>query len=141
MHLYVKKIRPDAILPKYALPDDAGMDLYASETVVLQSNEKKGISTGIAMAIPKGHVGLVWDKSGLASKFHLHTLAGVIDETYRGEIIVIVGNFGKQPYTIEKGKKIAQLLIQPILHPVLEEVDELNTTLRGSSGFGSTGMD
>ena len=140
MHLRVKKLTPTAILPKYANPGDAGLDIYADETVVLQPNEKKTIKTGIAFALPPNHVGLVWDKSGLASKFHLHTFAGVIDETYRGELMIMICNFGVSPYTIEKGKKIAQLLIQPILHPSIEEVQELDSTLRGEGGFGSTGL-
>lgn len=140
MQLLIKKLHPDAIVPKYALPGDAGMDLYACETVVLEPNQKTTVKTGIAMAIPKGHVALVWDKSGIASKYHLHTLAGVIDENYRGELSVVIGNFGSVPYTIEKGKKFAQLLIQPVLQPETKEVDSLDETIRGSGGFGSTGL-
>lgn len=140
MQLLIKKLHPDAIVPKYALPGDAGMDLYACETVVLEPNQKTTVKTGIAMAIPKGHVALVWDKSGIASKHHLHTLAGVIDENYRGELGVVIGNFGSVPYTIEKGKKFAQLLIQPVLQPETKEVDSLDETVRGSGGFGSTGL-
>lgn len=139
MRVLLKKLSPEAILPKYALPGDAGMDLFSNETIILQPNEKKTIKTGIALAIPPGHVGLVWDKSGLASKFHLHTFAGVIDETYRGELQVVLGNFSTVPYTIEKGTKIAQLLIQPIVQAQLEEVSSLNETSRGAGGFGSTG--
>ncbi len=140
MHLLIKKLHPDASVPKYALPGDAGMDLYALETITLAPNQKTIIPTGIAMAIPKGHVGLVWDKSGIASKHHLHTLAGVIDENYRGEIRVVIGNFGEQSYTIEKGKKFAQLLIQPVVQPETREVDSLDETNRGAGGFGSTGL-
>ncbi len=140
MHLRVKKLTPTAILPKYANPGDAGLDIYADETVVLQPNEKKTIKTGIAFALPPNHVGLVWDKSGLASKFHLHTFAGVIDESYRGELQIVIGNFGSASYTIEKGKKIAQLLVQPISYTSVEEVSELAETQRGSGGFGSTGL-
>ena len=140
MRLLIKKLSPDAITPKFALPGDAGMDIYANETMTLQPNQKHAVKTGIALAIPPGHVGLVWDKSGMAVKFHLHTFAGVIDETYRGELMIMICNFGVSPYTIEKGKKIAQLLIQPILHPSIEEVQELDSTLRGEGGFGSTGL-
>jgi len=140
MQLLIKKLHPDAIIPKYALPGDAGMDLYALETIILSPNQKTIVPTGIAMAIPKNHVGLVWDKSGIASKHHLHTLAGVIDETYRGELKVVIGNFGELPYTIEKGKKFAQLLIQPITHPEIQEVETLDETHRGAGGFGSTGL-
>ena len=140
MKLLVQKLSPDAILPKYANPGDAGLDIFANETVTLSPNEKKTIKTGIAFALPENHVGLVWDKSGLASKFHLHTFAGVIDESYRGELQIVLGNFGTQPYTIEKGQKIAQLLVQPITYAHVEEVSALNTTQRGTGGFGSTGL-
>lgn len=140
MHLAFKKLSPDAIIPKYALPGDAGMDLFSNEQLVLQPNEKKTIKTGIAMAIPPGHVGLVWDKSGLASKHHLHTFAGVIDETYRGELQVVLANFSDKPFPIEKGQKIAQLLIQPVLQLPIQEVPELDATVRGAGGFGSTGL-
>lgn len=140
MKLLVQKLSPDAILPKYANPGDAGLDIFANETVTLSPNEKKTIKTGIAFALPENHVGLVWDKSGLASKFNLHTFAGVIDESYRGELQIVLGNFGTQPYTIEKGQKIAQLLVQPITYAQVEEVSALNTTQRGTGGFGSTGL-
>jgi len=140
MRLLIQKLSPEAILPKYALPHDAGMDVYSNETITLLPNEKKTIKTGIALAIPPGHVGLVWDKSGLASKFHLHTLAGVIDEMYRGELQIVLGNFGAAPYTIQKGTKIAQLLIQPIVHAQPAEVSALDETERGAGGFGSTGL-
>jgi dUTP pyrophosphatase len=140
MKLLIKKLSPDATIPRYARPLEAGLDLYSNETVVLQPNEKKTIKTGIALALPPGHVGLVWDRSGLASKFHLHTFAGVIDETYRGELSIVIGNFGTQPYTIEKNTRIAQLLVQPIVQPEVNEVTELSETNRGSGGFGSTGL-
>lgn len=140
MQLLIKKLHPDAIVPKYALPGDAGMDLYACETVVLHPGERGAIPTGIAMSIPKGHVALVWDKSGPPLKTGLHTLAGVIDETYRGELKIVAINHGKEVITLEKGKKIAQLLIQPIAQPSVHEVNELDETVRGSGGFGSTGL-
>lgn len=140
MHLLIKKLHPDAIIPKFALPGDAALDIYSNETIILQAGQKATVKTGIAFAIPKDHVGLVWDKSGMASKFHLHTLAGVIDENYRGELHIVIANFGENPYTIEKGKKIAQLLIQPIVHPEIKEVEELDATVRGEGAFGSTGL-
>lgn len=140
MLLRVKKLSATAKLPSYANPGDAGLDIYADETVTLSPNEKKTIKTGIAFALPPNHVGLVWDKSGLASKFHLHTFAGVIDESYRGELQIVLGNFGTEPYTIEHGKKIAQLLVQPIAYVKVEETSDLPSTQRGSGGFGSTGL-
>ena len=96
--------------------------------------------TGIAMAIPDGFVGLVWDKSGLAVKQGLHRLAGVIDSGYRGEIQVALINLGNEQIQIAKGQKIAQLLFQKVEHAQLEEVKDLDATARGASGFGSTGL-
>ncbi len=140
MKVLIQKLHPDAILPRYANPKDAGLDLFSNEEVVLQPNEKKTVKTGIALALPENHVGLVWDKSGIASKLHLHTFAGVIDESYRGELQIVIGNFSAQPYKIEKGQKIAQLLVQPITYAHIEEVSTLNETQRGLGGFGSTGL-
>ena len=92
------------------------------------------------MAIPTGYAGLVWDKSGIAAKAGLKTMGGVIDASYRGEILVIVTNLSQEAYHIEKGSKIGQLLIQKVEFPDICEVDELDGTIRGESGFGSTGM-
>lgn len=139
MTLKIKKLAADAILPKYANPYDAGMDLYALETVTLQPNERQSISTGIAMAIPPGYVGLIWDKSGIAGKHGLKTMAGVIDAGYRGEIKIVVHNFSSQSYTFEKGTKVAQMLIQAVEQKQIVEVEELDDTTRGEGGFGSTG--
>jgi dUTP pyrophosphatase len=140
MKLLVQKLHPDAILPKYALPGDAGLDLFSLEKVVLAPQQKAIVKTGIAIALPPGHAGLIWDKSGMAAKFHLHVIGGVFDETYRGEYTIILVNLGENPYTIEKGSKIAQLLIQPILQPEVVEVPRLDDTVRGGGKFGSTGL-
>ena len=140
MLLRFKKIHPDAIVPKYALPKDAGMDLFACEEKTLSPGERGTVSTGIAMALPSGHVGLIWDKSGPPLKTGLHTMAGVLDETYRGEIKIVVINHGSEPIRIEKGQKVAQLLVQPIAQPEVQEVPELDATVRGTGGFGSTGL-
>ncbi len=139
MTLKAKKLHPDALLPKYALANDAGMDFYANETLVLPPQERKLVSTGIALAIPQGYVGLIWDKSGIALKHGLKVMAGVIDSGYRGEIKILLHNLSSQPFTIERGKKIAQMLIQPIERKNIVEVDELDETPRGEGGFGSTG--
>ena len=141
MVIKIKKLSVTAIIPKFANPGDAGMDFYANETIILQSHERKLISTGISMAIPYGYVGLIWDKSGLASKHGLKTMAGVIDSGYRGEIKILVHNLSDQTYTIQQGKKIAQMLIQPIEQREIVEVTDLNETKRGNEGFGSTGLD
>lgn len=141
MNLYVKKIRPSAIIPDYANEHDAGMDLYAAESTTIMPGEHSLIPSGIAMSIPEGYVGLIWDKSGLAVKHKLVTIAGVIDSGYRGEIQVALMNTGSEPYSVEAGKKIAQLLVQPVLLPTIVEMDELPTSQRGANGFGSTGLD
>ncbi len=140
MKIPLKKLTDNAILPQYAHQYDAGMDLFSNEEVELQPNTRALVATGIAMAIPQGMVGLVWDKSGLAVKSALTTLAGVIDSTYRGEIKIAIYNLSDEVYKIEAGQKIAQMLIQPVEAPELEEVVELEETQRGEGGFGSTGV-
>jgi len=139
LKILIKKLTKEAKIPSRAYPDDAGIDLYALKEVVLEPGKLATIPTGIAVALPKGSVGLIWDKSGLASSFGLKTLGGVIDEGYRGEIKVLVINLGKEKVVIKKGSKIAQLLVQPILRPDIEVVEELPSSLRGERGFGSSG--
>jgi dUTP pyrophosphatase len=139
MKIKIKKLHSDAIIPKYAHPGDAGMDLYTVEAFELKPGERKSIKLGIAMEIPSGYVGLIWDKSGLSHKYGLKTLGGVIDSIFRGEIQVGVINLSTEPIKFEKGHKIAQLLIQKVESVVLKEVDELSDSSRGDGGFGSTG--
>ncbi len=139
MNCKVKKLTPDAIIPSYAHKGDAGLDLYASETITFLPGEYKSIPTGISLALPKGTVGLIWDKSGLSIKYGLKTLGGVVDASYRGEILVGMINLGKKSYTFEKGHKIAQMLIQKVEYVKIKEVAELDKTSRGKGGFGSTG--
>lgn len=139
MNIQIKKLSSEAKLPTYANEYDAGMDLYAYETVTIQPHSRAVVPTGIAVAIPVGHVGLVWDKSGMATKYGLTTLAGVIDAGYRGEILIAVYNTSEQAYVAEAGKKIAQLLIQPVVCPTISEVDQLSNSARGERGFGSSG--
>ncbi len=139
MKLQVSLLSPNAVLPTYAHTHDAGMDLYALEEAAVIPGERKQIRTGIAVAVPNGYVGLVWDKSGLSHKFGLKTFGGVIDAGYRGEILVGIQNFGTETYTFAAGDKIAQMLIQAVEHPVIEIVETLDETNRGESGFGSTG--
>ncbi len=139
MELKVKKVHKDAVLPKFAHPGDAGMDLFALEDTVVLPGKISRIRTGVAMQIPDGYVGLCWDKSGLSMNQGIKTLGGVIDAGFRGELILGVINLGKEPYTFEKGHKVMQLLIQKVEHPEIEEVAELSDTSRGEGGFGSTG--
>lgn len=139
MILQAKKLHPDAKLPERAHPHDAGLDLFTVDEVVLEKGATVVLGTGIAMAIPEGYVGLIWDKSGLAAKQGLTCLGGVIDCGYRGEIMVTLANLGTDAYTITKHQKIAQILIQEVALPQLEEVADLDETLRGENRFGSTG--
>lgn len=140
MIVKIQKLNTDAKIPEYVHPGDAGMDLFAVEERVLDPGERSMVPTGVAMHIPEGHVGLVWDKSGRAVKEGLTTMAGVVDAGYRGEINVVVLNMSDETITIEKYHKVAQMLIQPVMSPELEEVDSLDDSSRGEGGFGSTGL-
>ena len=115
------------------------MDLYANETVTLFPGEVGRIKSGISMEIPIGFVGLCWDKSGLSMNHKIKVLGGVIDSDYRGELIFGVINLGIESYTIEKGHKVLQMLVQKVEHVEIQEADELSDTSRGRGGFGSTG--
>ncbi len=139
MKIKIKKLDPEAKIPNYAHPGDAGMDLFALEEVTLEPNERIRVKTGMALEIPSGYVGLVWDKSGLSTGHGLKTLAGVIDAGYRGEVQIGMINLSTETYTLKKHDKVAQMLIQPVDCPELEEVVELSNTSRGEDGFGSTG--
>lgn len=140
MKIRVKKLHPDAKVPAFAHPGDAGMDLYAVEDMVLAPGERGSVPTGIAIALPDGYVSLVWDKSGPSHKFGVKTLGGVLDSGYRGEYLIGLVNLGQEKFEIKKGQKIAQLLIQKVERPEIEETDELDDTSRGARGFGSTGV-
>ncbi len=139
MKIKIKKIHQDAIIPKYSHKGDAGMDIYSIEDIILESGQRKMIKTGISMEIPEGYVALVWDKSGLAGKKGIKTMAGVIDCHYRGEYTIVLLNTSKEKYEIKKGDKICQILIQKVESPEIEQVSELSETKRGEGGFGSTG--
>ena len=139
MKLKIKRLHPDAVVPKYAHPGDAGMDLYTIETVVLAPGERKSIPLGIAIELPPGYVALVWDKSGLSHKHGLKQFGGVIDSCYRGEYHVGVMNLSDKEFKFEKGDKVAQLLIQRVEEAEFEEVDALSDSPRGDKWLGSSG--
>ena len=126
--------------PGYAHPGDAGFDLRASEEMVISAGGRVMAPTGLRLAIPTGHVGLVWDRSGLAARHGIHCLAGVIDSGYRGEVKVVLQNLGGEEFTVERGMRIAQLLIQPVVSAELLRVESLEDSVRGEGGFGSTGL-
>lgn len=141
MELRIKKLHVDAKVPSYAHPGDAGFDLYALEKVVIPVGGRVLVSTGIALEIPDGSVGLIWDKSGLSTTYGLKTLAGVVDAGYRGEVKVGMINLGTEDYLVGAGQKIAQMLLQKVERVEIVEVTELGETARGEGGFGSTGKD
>lgn len=140
LKIKIQKINPEIKIPGYAHTGDAGMDLYSAEYAVIKPGERKVVATGMKMEIPFGYVGLIWDKSGLASKNGLKIMGGVIDATYRGEVGVVIVNLGDQEYRVEKNTKIAQMLIQRVESAEIEEVKNLENTLRGDGGFGSSGL-
>ena len=139
MKLLIKKVHTDATVPHYAHPGDAAFDLFTPEKIEIKPGERVQVPTGIAMEIPVGCAGLIWDKSGLSHKNGLKTLGGVIDAGYRGEVKVGMINLANETYVFEKGHKVAQMIIQKIESPDIEEVTELSDSSRGTGGFGSTG--
>ena len=140
MKILVKKIDLEAKIPQFALQGDVGMDLFSVEDVVLKPGERFSVKTGIAMKIPEGYAGLVWDKSGVSHKFGIKILGGVIDSNYTGEWLIGLVNLGQVDFEIKKGQKIAQVLFQKVENPEVEEINELPETNRGKGGFGSTGI-
>ncbi len=140
MQIKIKKLRPDAIIPKYAHENDAGMDLYSIEEITIPAGERAVIGTGISIELPKNYASLIWGKSGLATKNGITTIAGVIDSGYRGEYKVVLLNTSYNDYTIKKHQKIAQLLIQKVETAEIKQVGELSESSRGKGGFGSTGL-
>lgn len=139
MKIRIKKLRPDAVLPTYAHPGDVGLDLYAVETQTIQPGERRLFNLGFALELPTGYGAFVKDKSSLSCNYGLHALGGVFDAGYRGEYNVMLINLGSEPYTVEKGHKIAQLVIMPVVVVQLEEAETLSPSARGTGGFGSTG--
>ena len=140
MELRIKRLDKGLDMPTYSHADDAAFDLRAREKTVLKPKEKKVVMAGISLAIPQGHVGLVWDRSGMAAKHSLHVMAGVIDSGYRGEVGVVLINLGDEDFMVERNMRIAQMLIQPVAQPTIVETSDLDKTARDSSGFGSTGV-
>ena len=142
MTVSFKRLNPQAVLPAYAHPGDAGMDLCACEPATLQPGERKLIRTGLAMALPPGTEGQVRPRSGLALKHGITVLnaPGTIDAGYRGEVGVILANFGDAPFVVEKGMKVAQIVVARVEQAEIEEVLETDETDRGTGGFGSTGI-
>jgi dUTP pyrophosphatase len=142
MELKIKLINEKAVLPCYAHPGDAGLDLFSVERKTLQPGESALIGTGTIIQLPPDTEAQVRPRSGLALNHQVTVLnsPGTIDYGYRGEVKVILINHGRAPFEVEEGMKIAQLVIQPVLTVEVSVVDELSETRRGEGGFGSTGI-
>ena len=143
MRIPVKRLHPDLPLPAYARASDAGLDLRAAERVVIEPGARALVSTGLAVAIPPGCAGLVLPRSGLALRHGVTVLnaPGLIDAGYRGEIKVLLVNHDPHATaTVERGDRIAQLVVHTVASVELVEVDELPASERGAGGFGSTGL-
>ncbi len=140
INIKIKKLNPYAIVPSYAHPGDAGLDVFSNEDCIIKAGDRYLVSTGFSMELPEGYVAFIKDKSGIASKFGITHLAGVIEYTYRGEYKIALLNTSKEDYIIKKGDKIAQLVILPVATAEIQETDELSETSRGAGGFGSTGL-
>jgi dUTP pyrophosphatase len=141
VRIEVVRSDPAVALPAYARQGDAGLDLAAAATVTLEPGGRELVPTGLRVAIPDGYAGLVLPRSGLALRSGVTVLnaPGLIDSGYRGEIGVLLVNHGAEPVTIQRGERIAQLVIQPVARAELVEVRELPGSRRGEGGFGSTG--
>jgi dUTP pyrophosphatase len=139
MKFKIKKLHKDAKLPTHGHPGDAGMDFYAIETVIFPPRKQMRVQTGVAVEIPEGYVGLIWDKTSVSFNMGLKIMGGVIDAGYRGEIIMSLFNTLDKKVIIEKGHKIAQMLIQKFEHCEIIEVQEISETVRGAGREGSTG--
>jgi dUTP pyrophosphatase len=146
MKIHIKRLKKDhpVSLPRYMTEGSSGMDLFASlaQEVTLVPGERKLIPAGISVAIPEGFEGQIRPRSGLAIQKGIGIVngPGTIDADYRGEVGVLLINFGKEPFTIRNGDRIAQMVISPVTRVTLEEVDDLPPTRRQGGGFGHTGI-
>ncbi|MGL4951479.1 MAG: dUTP diphosphatase [Mycoplasma sp.] len=140
MKLKIKKIDKKVIgIKSPALDGDAGYDIHSAETVTVPAKGSVGISTKVSVELPEGYWLEIMPKSGLATKYSLAVHNGVVDNGYRGEVIVFIYNHGDEDYTFQSGDKVAQCIIRKLHKFEIEEVDELSSTTRGEAGFGSTG--
>ena len=142
MTVAFKRLADEAVLPAYAHPGDAGMDLCSVHSLVIPPGGRALVPTGLAMALPSGYEAQVRPRSGLALKRGVTVLntPGTIDEGYRGEVGVVLANFGDTDFVVEKGDRIAQMVIAPVTRAEIVEVSQVDETDRGTGGFGSTGV-
>lgn len=137
--LHFKRLHPEARLPTRGSAHAAGLDLYAVERVTIEPGGRAAVRTGLAVAVPRGFYGRVAPRSGLAVRHGIDALAGVIDPDYRGEIFCLLVNQGSEPFAIEPGARVAQLVVEAIATPEPAWAEDLEETGRGADGFGSTG--
>jgi len=143
VNVHIKLLDPELPAPAYAKPGDAGADLRSRVDFELEPGERALVPTGVAIALPEGYVGLVHPRSGLATKngITIVNAPGTVDSGYRGELMVTLLNTDKtKSFHVQRGDRIAQLIIQKYEHATFTVVDELEQTERGSSGFGSSGI-
>ena len=143
VNVHIKLLDPELPAPAYAKPGDAGADLRSRIDFELEPGERALVPTGVAIALPEGYVGLVHPRSGLATKngITIVNAPGTVDSGYRGELMVTLLNTDKiKSFHVQRGDRIAQLIIQKYEHATFTVVDELDQTERGSSGFGSSGI-
>jgi dUTP pyrophosphatase len=142
MTLKIRRLHELALMPRYAHPNDSGLDLFSVEDIDIPARESKLIHTGIAIELPPGTEAQIRPRSGLALNHQISILntPGTVDEGYRGEIKLVLINHGKRLFRVRKGMKVAQMVIAPVIHVEIEEVEELATSLRGDDAFGSTGL-
>ena len=141
IELPVTRLREDAVLPHRAYEGDAGLDLASCERVTLAPGERAFVGTGLAVAIPEGYAGFVQPRSGLAARHGISVVnsPGLVDSGYRGELrVVLLNTDAREPFTVEPGMRIAQLVVLPVPSVTLVEVDELSESERGVRGFGSS---
>jgi len=141
IELPIQKVRPGAVVPGRAYAGDAGLDLAATERIELGPGERAVVPTGLAVAIPEGYAGFVQPRSGLASRHGITIVntPGLVDSGYRGELMVVLHNTDRtEPFVVEAGMRIAQLVVLPIPEVELVEVEELPASERGARGFGSS---
>ncbi|BDA40662.1 Deoxyuridine 5'-triphosphate nucleotidohydrolase [Coccomyxa sp. Obi] len=138
--LRVKKLTPEATLPKRGSERAAGYDLASAHDCTVPARGKAVVKTGLSIAIPAGTYARVAPRSGLAVKHFIDTGAGVVDEDYRGEVGVVLFNHSDVDFPVKKGDRIAQLILERIMTPEVEEVEDLDSTVRGAGGYGSTGV-
>ena len=142
MTVRFKRLCPDAVLPAYAHPGDAGMDIRSVDDLEIAPGTRALVHTGFVMILPPGWEAQVRPRSGLALKHGVTVLntPGTIDAGYRGEVGVILANFGDAPFAVKKGDRIAQVVVAPVTTAAIEETDVVDDTDRGGGGFGSTGV-